>query len=87
MVVFITDPDAVRMPTTERVADLYGLTRSQARVAIALGRGSSYKEIARELGVSSNTISTHVKEVYAGVKVNRQADLMRHIMALGEASV
>lgn len=87
MVVFITDPDAVQMPTAERVADLYGLTRSQARVAIALGRGNSYKEIARDLSVSSNTIATHVKEVYARVKVNRQADLMRHIMALGEASV
>ncbi len=87
MVVFITDPDAVQLPTIAQLVDLYALTPSQARVARALGFGSSYKEIARDLGVSSNTIATHVKEVYAKVKVNRQADLVRHIMVLGKASV
>ncbi len=87
MVVFITDPEAVLLPTVERLVDLYGLTPSQARVAIELGSGNSYKEIARELSISESTVATHVKEVYSKVKVNRQADLMRHIMALGKASV
>lgn len=87
MVVFITDPDAVQLPAAERLVDLYGLTASQARVAREFGSGSSYKDIARSFNVSEATVATHVKEVYAKVKVNRQADLMRHIMALGKASV
>ena len=87
MVVFITDPDAVQLPTLARLQDSYGLTPSQARVALALGCGSSQKEIARQLSVSSNTVASHTKEVYVKVRVNRQADLMRHIMALGKAAV
>ena len=87
MIVFITDPDAVQLPTAERLMAVYDLTISQARVAQALGNGSSHKEIARELNVTTHTVASHVKEVYARMKVNRQADLMRHIMALGKASV
>jgi DNA-binding CsgD family transcriptional regulator len=87
MIVFITDPDAVQLPTIERLVDLYKLTPSQARVARELSIGNSYKEIGQTLGISESTVATHVKEVYSKVKVNRQADLMRHIMALGKASV
>ncbi len=87
LVLFITDPDAVKLPPVERLVDLYGLTPSQARVARAFGSGSSYKEISSALNVSEATVATHIKEVYAKVKVNRQADLMRHIMALGKVSV
>jgi DNA-binding CsgD family transcriptional regulator len=87
LVVFITDPDAVQLPSHERLTALYGFTPSQARVAQALSGGSSHKEIASVMNVSSSTIASHVREVYAKVNVNRQADLMRHILALGKASV
>lgn len=87
MVVFITDPDAVQLPTAERLMTLYELTLGQARVARALGSGCSYKQIARDLSVTPHTIASHVKEVYAKVRVNRQTDLMRHILALGKAAV
>jgi DNA-binding CsgD family transcriptional regulator len=87
MVLFITDPDSVQLPQAGQLINLYGLTKSQARVALELAQGFSYNEVAGNLQVAESTVASHVREVYAKLKINRQSDLIRHIMALGQASV
>jgi DNA-binding CsgD family transcriptional regulator len=86
-VVFITDPAAVEMPTLERLAALYSLTRAQARAALALAAGASYKGAARQLGVTEETVRSHVKDIYPKLRVNRQADLVRLLLSLGQVRV
>lgn len=86
-VVFITDPSALELPTLERLVTLYALTRAQARAALVLGTGASYKSAARELGVSEETVRSHVKEIYPKLRVNRQADLVRLLFSLGQVRV
>jgi DNA-binding CsgD family transcriptional regulator len=86
-VIFISDPAATELPTIERLIALYSLTRAQARAALALALGGSYKSVARELGVSEETVRSHVKEIYPKLRVNRQADLVRLLLSLGRVRV
>lgn len=86
-VVLISDPSALILPSVERLVSLYGLTPAQARVASTLARGKGSKEVARELGISPNTVRTQTKDIYLKMRVHSQGDLMRAILTLGQASV
>jgi len=86
-VVFITDPGATVVPDADRLKAIYGFTEAQARVARILAGGGSYKSTARELDISQDTVRSHIKEIYAKVRVNRLPDLVRAILSQGLAAV
>ncbi|MDY6949765.1 MAG: helix-turn-helix transcriptional regulator, partial [Pseudomonadota bacterium] len=86
-VAFITDPAALKLPREERLMQLYGLTQMQARVALAFAGGATYKNVARSLRISEETVRSHVKEIYPKTRVNRQADLVRLVLSLGQSGI
>jgi DNA-binding CsgD family transcriptional regulator/PAS domain-containing protein len=86
-VAFITDPAALKLPRAEQLVQLYSLTHMQARVALEFAGGASYKDVARSLGISEETVRSHVKELYPKTRVNRQADLVRLILSLGQSAI
>lgn len=86
-VVFILDPTALQLPSTARLVALYGLTQAQAKVALAFSSGGTYKQVARQLRVSEETVRSHVKEIYPKTRVNRQADLVRLVLSLAQSTV
>lgn len=49
-----------------------GLTGQEMKVLERLAAGRSNKEIARELGLSPNTIKTHVGNLYGKLEVSRR---------------
>ena len=49
-----------------------GLTGQEVRVLEALAAGQSNKEIARALGLSPNTVKTHVANLFAKLEVSRR---------------
>jgi len=49
------------------------LTRRETEVLELLARGCSYGEIAKCLGVSINTVSTHIKKLYLKLGVHTAA--------------
>lgn len=49
-----------------------GLTRRECEVLALLASGGSIKEMARALGVSPNTVKTHVAKVYEKLEVQRR---------------
>lgn len=57
---------------TEGAADL-GLSPKQREVALLLAQGKSNQDIARELSVTLNTASYHVKQVFARLGVHDRA--------------
>jgi len=63
---------APRAPSFERnaaaIASL-GLTPRECEVLDRLAKGQSNKEIARAMGVSPNTVKTHVANIYAKLGV------------------
>jgi DNA-binding CsgD family transcriptional regulator len=49
-----------------------GLTGQEMRVLERLAAGQANKEIARTLGLSPNTVKTHVANLYAKLEVSRR---------------
>lgn len=70
----VAQPDAAG---TIEFAALYGLTRSELDVALALARGASLKDIAETRQVSINTVRTHAARLRDKLGVHRQADIVR----------
>ncbi len=71
------------VPASEAVlATLYDLTPSEARVLLKVGEGQTVTAVALELGVSENTVKTHLARVFQKVGVNRQPDLVAIVAAL-----
>ena len=79
---FIHDPDEASPVVEERVADAFGLTHAEAAVAARIWEGDSVGDAASELGVSPNTVKTHLKAVFEKAGVDRQAALVRKIAML-----
>ncbi|MEH2513784.1 DNA-binding CsgD family transcriptional regulator [Nitrobacteraceae bacterium AZCC 1564] len=62
---------------------LFELTPAEARVLIAIGVGSSQAQTAAILGVSENTLKTHLNRIYAKTGRARQADLVKLVSEIG----
>lgn len=87
-IVFLRDPVRLAGPRRDWLAQLYGLTRAEAEVALDLHAGLSPGEIAARRGNSANTVKTHMKAVFAKVGVTRQAELVGAIaLAVGDLRV
>lgn len=54
----------------EKALKNLGITRREHMVLVALAKGQSNKQIAKDLKVSPNTVKTHVTNLYAKLKVN-----------------
>ena len=85
-VVFVSDPEREPALPESRVRRLLGLTRMEARVAIALARGATSNEIAERIGVQPNTVHWHLKQIYSKTGARRQAELVRLVLALPAAA-
>ncbi len=52
----------------------YHLTPRETTILRSLSQGNSYKMIAAELGISIDTVRTHIKRVYEKLHVNSQIE-------------
>jgi DNA-binding CsgD family transcriptional regulator len=86
-VVFVSNPGALVLPTTDRLMGLYGLTLAEAKVTLQLAQGLSTKEVARVLGNSPETVRSQLKRIYQKMRINSQSELVRTTLMLGQASV
>lgn len=77
---------AARRPEASEVAARYGLSKAEARVAVALAEGATPDDIARHHGVKTSTVRTQLLSVLHKMGVHRQADVTRLLLAGMEAS-
>ncbi len=61
MLLFVVDPANRRSIPLGQIMDAYGLTHAEARVALAASSGNTIIETAQSLGLSPNTIKTHLR--------------------------
>jgi DNA-binding CsgD family transcriptional regulator/PAS domain-containing protein len=80
--VLIIDPDQQPEPAAALLRRLYGLTTTEAEVAVRIARGADLKEISDELSVSITTVRTHLQHVYDKTDTHRQAELVRLLLVL-----
>ncbi|MEB3022400.1 helix-turn-helix transcriptional regulator [[Mycobacterium] crassicus] len=82
VLVVIVDPDQQPEPPATLLRRLYGLTKSEAQVALLVMRGEGLRPIAEELSVSLTTVRTHLRHVFDKTGVHRQAELVRLLAML-----
>ena len=85
VMVTITDPDAEVTVSERRLVDLFGLTRAERRIALALLEGQAPKEIAATLGVSFFTVRGHLVRIFEKTGTSRQAELVRLLIRVAVA--
>ena len=78
--------DRSNTPTLDptMLRDLFGLTAAESRVAEAYLRADTVKDVAALLGVSANTVKTHLAAAYLKTGCTRQAQLVRLLMSLSD---
>lgn len=72
-----------RQPSNDRceqLAQLFGLTFSEARLALALSRGMTIAEAAAEHGLTVETARNYSKKIYSKTGARGQPDLIRFVM-------
>ena len=83
VLVFIIDPANRNSIPLARIMEAYDLTHAEARVALTSSLGKTVPETAKLLGLSPNTIKTHLRRVFAKTATARQAELARVLAAMG----
>jgi len=80
VVAFIANPhDPPPEPTVQGMRAL-GLTAAEARIAILAARALRPRDVANALGMSENTVKTHLKGVFFKLGVSSQAELVRWML-------
>jgi DNA-binding CsgD family transcriptional regulator/PAS domain-containing protein len=74
---FISTGRASLPPTIEALSALTGLTSQEARIALMISAGLSPKDGAAELGISMNTIRSHITHIFQKTGVNDQQSVAR----------
>ena len=80
-IVYVGDDDSHPAMHPELLGTLFGLTRTEARVAARVADGLSPTQVAGELKLGTGTVRWHVKRIMARVDVGRQAELVRLVMS------
>ena len=75
---------AAKRPETlcaELVMEAWGLTRCEARMAIALARHGDIESVCEELGITRNTARSYLKSIFRKTGCQRQSELLRRLLA------
>lgn len=79
--IFVQDPILTPLFPGQAFADLYGLTRSEVRVLLAMMSGLCVKEAAQMLGICESTAKTHLRHLYSKTGTSKQTELMHLFMS------
>jgi DNA-binding CsgD family transcriptional regulator len=81
-VVLLTDPDHAPETPAQLLRRVYGLTRKEAQLALALAGGASLSDAAERLRIAEGTARRHLAAIFARTGIHRQAELVRLILSL-----
>jgi DNA-binding CsgD family transcriptional regulator len=76
-------PSSAPFEPNARVQQTLGISERELQVLELLSAGRSNKEIAGRLGVSPNTVKTHVAKLYGKLGVKRRTEAIRRARELG----
>ncbi|MGO4389640.1 response regulator [Microvirga sp. 2YAF29] len=78
--VIVVDPSINPPLSAPIIAKIYNLTRTEARIAVALADGNRLEQIAKQSNVSLATVSFHVQNLFRKTRTTRQSDLVALLM-------
>ena len=79
-VLFLSDPQQQAHAPLQVIKQLFGFTPSEAALAMLMANGLTLDDAAEELGISRNTVRTHLRAVFAKTGVTRQPQLVSLIL-------
>jgi DNA-binding CsgD family transcriptional regulator len=79
-VMVVRDLEEGRRPVDSVLGGLFGMTPSEVRVAVGIVQGDTPQEIAVRLGLSVETVRSHLKRVFYKSSTRNQADLVRLVL-------
>ena len=79
VVAYVHGDSSLSSDRCEQLTQLFDLLPSEARLALALGRGMSIAEAARELNLTVESARTYSKKIYAKMGARGQSDLVLFI--------
>ncbi len=82
VLVLVADPDVTPTPPREILAQLFGFTMAETRVAERLLMGDSPEQAAAFLQVKTATARWHLASIYRKTGTKRQAELVRLLLSL-----
>jgi DNA-binding CsgD family transcriptional regulator len=74
----VLDPSAA----VARLIDVHRLTKAEAAVALEIAKGDGREAAAKRLGLSQNTVRTHLSAIFDKLGIHRQAQLTRLVQSL-----
>jgi DNA-binding CsgD family transcriptional regulator/PAS domain-containing protein len=81
--VLIIDPAHVRKLDSTVLRQLYGLTKTEADVAVRVLRCDGLRPVADELEVTLPTVRSHLQHVFDKTDTHRQAELVHLLLQIG----
>ncbi len=75
--VLVRDADVVRPELEGLIARLFGLTPSEVHIAVRVALGDPPNDVAERLGLSVDTVRSHLKRVFFKTATRGQSDLVR----------
>jgi DNA-binding CsgD family transcriptional regulator len=79
-ILFITDPERANTPTAASLQHSFGLTRTEAAVALQVLNGKGLQAAAAVLGIAPVTARSHLAAIFAKTGTSRQAELVRVLL-------
>jgi DNA-binding CsgD family transcriptional regulator/PAS domain-containing protein len=75
-----SDPERPYLVETDKLTEIFGLTKAEAQVATSMANGISPKDIATMNNVEVSTIRSQLKSIYQKMGVNTQAELVKSLL-------
>ena len=75
LAIFVSKPGQQRLPW-QKLVELYGLTRAEAKLAAKLAEGQSLEEVVNEFFISTATARTQLRAIFNKTGVRRQSELV-----------
>lgn len=72
-----------REPKHRRPADMDALTKRESEILIAVSDGDTNKEIAASLGISTNTVNFHMKNILSKLQLRNRAQAVAYAVRHG----
>lgn len=79
-IAFLSDPTATVAVDEAALIRVFDLSPTEARVAAILAQGGTLEAAAAPLGVTVNTLKSHLQQIYLKTEVNDRARLARLIL-------
>jgi DNA-binding NarL/FixJ family response regulator len=79
--IFVQDPITMPSAQGEAFAELYGLTRCELRVLLAMVPGLSVKETAHALGIAETTVKSHLQHIYSKTGTSKRTELLHLLLS------